>query len=38
MKKLVVAAALVAGIVSVAGIAGAQAQNYPTKQITCLVG
>ncbi len=37
MKKLVVAAALVAGIVSVAGIAGAQAQNYPTKQITLIV-
>ena len=37
MKKLVVAAALVAGIVSVAGIAGAQALNYPTKQITLIV-
>ncbi len=37
MKKLVVAAALAAGLASVTCIAGAQAQSYPNRQITLIV-
>lgn len=37
MKRLFVAAALVAGFACVTCIADAQAQNYPTKQITLIV-
>jgi tripartite-type tricarboxylate transporter receptor subunit TctC len=37
MKQLFVAATLVAGLACVTYIAGAQAQTYPTKQITLIV-